>query len=614
MPESQKVSMEEIAAISKRLKKYSIQMTTKSGSGHPTSCMSSADIVAMLFARFLRFDPANPVSKDSDKFLLSKGHAAPLLYAALVEAGTLSMDEAMTLRQIDSRVEGHPTPRLPWVQVATGSLGQGLSAGAGMAASMKKKRSGRRVFVLLGDGEVAEGAVWEAAAFASHYHLGNLVAIVDVNRLGQSEPTMLGHDVETHAKRFRSFGWKTAVVDGHNLDELAAAYEKACKRGRKPTAIIAKTFKGHGVSFLEDAEGHHGKPLSEEEAARAMAELKVVDKTPPIVETTENGRVKLKVKDIAPPAYEKGAKVATRRAYGTALVKLGDVCREVVALDGEVKNSTYAQDFAKAHPDRFFECYIAEQNMVGVAIGLAAEGHVPFVSSFGAFLIRAADQIRMAGITQCNIKLCGSHAGVSIGEDGPSQMALEELGLFRSIPGSVVVYPADAVATERLTVAAGEHDGFAFIRTSRPGTPVLYDNDEQFPLGELKVLRQSDSDALTIAGAGVTLHEALKAYQSLKDAGISARVVDLYSVKPFPAKALAEQAGATGGRVLVVEDHYPAGGLGEAAAAALAPHGLVVHSLAVSKLPRSGKGSELLAYCGIDDAAICDKAKAIIRR
>jgi len=611
MAQSPHVPLEEIRPIADRLRKLSILMTTEAKSGHPTSCMSAAEIVALLFFRVMRYDPGNPASPESDKFVLSKGHAAPVLYAALVEAGTLTAEEAMTLRRIDSRIEGHPTPRLPYVQVATGSLGQGLSAGAGMALAMKKDGSDRRVFVMLGDGEAAEGAVWEACAFAAHYKLANLVVIVDVNRLGQSEATMLGHDLDAYAARFTGFGWNAAIVDGHNVDELAAAFKQACAGGDRPTAILAKTFKGHGVSFLEDKDGHHGKPLSPEEAEKAIAELNVVEKTPSRIETTVNEPVVLKAEGIEPPSYSKDDVLATRQAYGVVLTKLGAVCPEVVALDGDVKNSTFAQDFAKAYPDRYVECFIAEQNMVGLAMGLAAEGRVPFVSSFGAFLIRAADQIRMAGITGCNIKLCGSHAGVSIGEDGPSQMALEELGLVRSIPGSVVVYPSDAVSAEKLVVAAAEHPGFAFIRTGRPKTAILYDNDEEFPLGDLKVLRQSDDDIFTIAGAGVTLHEALSAYDTLKEAGIHARVVDLYSVKPLPTAALIENADATGGKLLVVEDHYPAGGLGEAVAAATAPEGIRVHSLAVSKLPRSGKGPELLAYCGIDAAAICAKAEKI---
>ena len=612
MTQSRNVPLEGIKPIANRLRKLSIEMTTASKSGHPTSCMSAADIVAMLYFRVMRYDPANPNSYESDKFVLSKGHAAPVQFAAMVEAGTISRDEAMTLRKIDSRIEGHPTPRLPWIDVATGSLGQGLSAGAGMALAMKRKRSGRRVFVLLGDGEVAEGAVWEAASFASHYKLGNLCAIVDVNRLGQSEAAMLGHNTDAHAKRFRAFGWKVIVVDGHNINELEAAFEKACSRARKPTAIIAKTYKGEGVSFLKDADGHHGKPLTAEEVEKAVAELNIVEQEPPKIKTTTNRRLTIKVKDIEPPAYELGEKVATRQAYGTALVKLGKVCKQVVALDGDTKNSTFALPFAREFPKRFTECYIAEQNMVGVAMGMASEQLVPFVSSFGAFLVRAADQIRMAGVTQCNIKLCGSHAGCSIGEDGPSQMALEELGLMRSIPGSIVLYPSDAVCAEKMVVAAAEHDGFAFIRTGRPKAPVLYANDETFPLGELKVVRQSDVDVLVLAAAGVTLYESLAAAETLKEASINVRVVDLYSVKPFPAAALAANARAAGNRVLVVEDHYPAGGLGEAAAAALSPEGIAVHSLAVSQLPRSGKSEELLAYCGIDAAAIVDKAKAIV--
>jgi len=612
MAESRNAPLDEIRRIADRLRKLSIEMTTEAGSGHPTSCLSAAEIVAMLFFRVMRYDPKNPNSAESDRFVLSKGHAAPVQYAALVEAGTLSREEAMTLRRIDSRVEGHPTPRLPWIDVATGSLGQGLSAGAGMAVAMKRRRRARRVFVLLGDGEAAEGAVWEAAAFASHYKLGNLVAVVDVNRLGQSEPTMLRHNTDAYAKRFRSFGWNSIVVDGHSVDELDAAFTRACGRSRKPTAVIARTVKGHGVSFLEDKEGHHGKPLSAEEAERAIAELNIVEKAPPRFEAETNPPVRLRVKGIEPPAYEKGEKVATRQAYGRGLAKLGAVLKEVVALDGDVKNSTFAQEFAQAHPARYVECFIAEQNMVGVAMGLAAERLLPFVSSFGAFLIRASDQIRMAGVTQSNITFCGSHAGVSIGEDGPSQMALEELGLFRSLPGSIVAYPSDAVATERLVVTAAEHPGPAYIRTGRPKTPVLYDNDEAFPLGELKVPRQSGADVLTIAGAGVTVHEALKAHETLAAEGVHVRVVDLYSVKPFPTDALAEHARATGGKVLVVEDHYPAGGLGEAAAAALAPWGIRVASLAVDKLPRSGKGDELMAYCGIDAAAICRRARQML--
>ena len=611
MAESRNVPLEGIKPIANRLRKLSIEMTTASNSGHPTSCMSAADIVAMLYFRVMRYDAGNPNSYESDKFVLSKGHAAPIQFAAMVEAGTISREEAMTLRKIDSRIEGHPTPRLPWIDVATGSLGQGLSAGAGMAMAMKRKRSGRRVFVLLGDGEVAEGAVWEAAAFASHYKLGNLCAIVDVNRLGQSEAAMLGHNTDAHAKRFRAFGWKVVVVDGHDINELEAAFAKATARGRKPTAIIAKTYKGEGVSFLKDLDGHHGKPLSADEVEKAIAELNIVEQEPPKIETTTNPPLKIKGKGMEPPAYELGEKVATRQAYGTALVKLGKACKSIVALDGDTKNSTFALPFAKEFPKRFVECYIAEQNMVGVAMGMASEKCVPFVSSFGAFLIRAADQIRMAGVTQCNIKLCGSHAGCSIGEDGPSQMALEELALMRSVPGSIVLYPSDAVCAEKMVVAAAEHNGLAFIRTGRPKAPVIYANDEKFPLGELKVVRQSDSDALTIAGAGVTLFEALAAADTLAEAGINVRVVDLYSVKPFPAAGLAENAKATGDRVLVVEDHYAAGGLAEAAAVALSAEGIAVHSLSVSQLPRSGKSEELLAYCGIDAATIVEKAKEI---
>ncbi|MFW6157876.1 MAG: transketolase [Planctomycetota bacterium] len=611
MTERQNVPLDEVPAIADRLRRRSILMTTRAGSGHPTSCMSCAEIVAMLFFRVMRYDPGNPVSAESDQFLLSKGHAAPVLYAAHVEAGTLSEEEAMTLREIDSPIEGHPTPRYRYVQVATGSLGQGLSAGCGMAVAMKEADSDRRCFVLLGDGEVAEGAVWEAANFASHHDLDNLVAVVDVNRLGQSEATMFGHDLDAHADRFRAFGWNAIPCDGHDVEELEEAFGQACIADRKPGVVIARTFKGHDVSFLRNKGGHHGKPLSEEDAERALAEIGAEDAEPPTVETWESRPVTLEVEGIEPPSYSKDDVLATRQAYGVVLAKIAEVCPEIIALDGDVKNSTYAQDFADAHPGKFIECFIAEQNMVGVAMGLAARGRVPFVSSFGAFLVRASDQIRMAGVSRSNIKLCGSHAGVSIGADGPSQMALEELGLVRSIPGSIVVYPADPVAAERLIVAAAEHYGFAYIRTARPKKPILYDNDEQFPLGQLKVLRQSEDDQVTVAGAGVTVHEALAAYDALKADGIAVRVVDLYSVKPLPAAALAEQAGGTGGRLVVVEDHYPAGGIGEACAAALAPGGVRVHSLAVARLPRSGAGDELLAYCGINADAICAKVREI---
>ena len=550
MADSRNVPLDQIKPISERLRKLSIEMTTAANSGHPTSCMSAADIVALLFFRTMRYDPANPISPESDKFVLSKGHAAPVLWAAYVEAGTLSKNEAMTLRQIDSRIEGHPTPRYPYVQIATGSLGQGLSAGAGIAMAMKKEGSDRRCFVMMGDGEIAEGAVWEAASFASHYKLDNLIGIVDVNRLGQSEAAMLGHDLDAHARRFETFGWNAIKVNGHDIEAVDQALQQACVANGKPAVLIAKTYKGFDVSFLKDKDGHHGKPLSAEEAEKAIAELEITESEPPAVKLTENAPLEVNIEGIEPPAYTKGDKVATRQAYGKALVKLAAVCPQVVALDGDVKNSTFAIDFAKARPDDYVECFIAEQNMVGVAMGMAAEGRVPFVSSFGAFLIRAADQIRMAGISQCNLKMCGSHAGVSIGEDGPSQMALEELGLVRSVPGSIVVYPADPVATERLVAATAVHQGFAFIRTARPKTAVIYDNDEQFPLGELKVLCESDDDVLTIAGAGVTLHEALAAAETLKADGLNVRVVDLYSVKPLPAVALAENAKATGNTLL----------------------------------------------------------------
>ncbi|MBM4047879.1 MAG: transketolase [Planctomycetes bacterium] len=611
----------ELRAMANRLRIHSIRMTTAAGSGHPTTCMSAAETAACLFFRIMRYDPSNPASSENDRFVLSKGHAAPLLYAALAEAGAIPMSDMATLRKLGSRIEGHPTPKLPWVHVATGSLGQGLSAGMGMAVAFKQlDKSSRRVYVLLGDGEVAEGAVWEAAAFAAHYGMDNVTAIVDVNRLGQSQDTMLGHDIEAHAGRFRAFGWHVITVDGHDCAALIAAFEEAQRTSGKPTALIARTVKGKGFSEVEGKNGYHGKPLTAQEAERAIAQITAAGLDPAAKPPAAKASAQKACcgcgsrAAVEPPQYKLGDKVATREAYGAALLKLGAARSDVVALDGDVKNSTFAEKFAKAYPDRYFECFIAEQNMAGVAMGLATCGRVPFASSFAAFLVRAADQVRMAGISRLNVKFVGSHAGVSIGEDGPSQMALEDLAIFRALPESVVLYPSDAVSAEKLVAAAADHKGLTFIRTSRPKTEVLYANTEEFPIGGLKVVRQSSADQLTIVGGGVTVHEALAAAKKLQDAGISARVVDLYCVKPFPTAELLRNVKQTGGRVLVVEDHYPEGGLGEATASALATAGVQVHRLAVSQLPCSATAPELLDYCGISSKQIEQKARQIVAR
>ena len=592
-----------LQAMADRLRAHSIRSTFEAGSGHPTSCLSAADLVSALFFGVMRFDPKQPELPNNDRFVLSKGHAAPLLYAAWSEAGAFPVEELLDLRQIDSDLEGHPTARLPFVDVATGSLGQGLSAGAGIALNGKYlDRLDYRVYVLLGDGETAEGAVWEAAGFASHYRLDNLCAIVDVNRLGQSQATMYGHDLGPLARRFEAFGWHTLTIDGHDLRQILRACEEAADVRERPTAIIAKTLKGKGVSFLEDRDGLHGKPLeSREDVDRALSELDLRKEVQVSVSNVApNGTSSPKIGRLSPPRYEIGQMVATRNAYGDALARLGSVDPRVVALDGDTKNSTFAETFLKAHPERFFECYIAEQNLVGVGVGLGTRGKIPFVSTFAAFFARAYDQIRMAAISHANLKMAGSHAGVSIGWDGPSQMGLEDLACMRTIPGCTVLYPSDAVSAEASVRLAAENDGMFFIRTTRPGTPVVYPNDTPFEIGGAKVLRSSKEDAATVVAAGVTLFEALKACDLLEREGVKVRVIDLFSVKPVDVETLRKAARETGGKVITVEDHYPEGGIGEAVESALSATGARIRLLAVEDLPRSGTPEELMARFRID--------------
>jgi transketolase len=578
--------------------------------------MSAADVLAALFFEVMHFDPKAPRDPMNDRFVLSKGHAAPILYALWAEAGAFPIEDLDRLREIDSDLEGHPTPRLDFADVATGSLGQGLSAGAGIALNAKHlDKIGTRTYVLLGDGECAEGAVWEAAAFASHYELDNLCAIVDVNRLGQSEATMYGHDMDVYRDRFAAFGWNTIVIDGHDMDAIVDAFAKAEEAKGKPTAILAKTLKGKGVDFVEDTNGWHGKAVPNEDLEKALAQLDLVDDVDTSVKPKREGSpaVARECDDkMGPPSYEKGEKLATRAAYGKALARLGGVDPRVVALDGDTKNSTHSQDFLKAHPDRFFECFIAEQNLVGVSVGLGTQGKIPFASSFAAFFTRAYDQIRMSAVSFANLKIAGSHAGISIGEDGPSQMALEDLAAFRAIPNATVLYPSDAVSAEWAVKLAAENDGIFFIRTSRPSTPVIYDNDEPFAVGQCKVVRQSPEDQVTLVGAGVTLFEALDAADKLAEEGIKARVIDVFSVKPLDQQALRAAAADTGGKVVVVEDHYPEGGIGEAVATALTGTGATVRRLAVSDVPRSGTKEGLMALFGIDAEAVVKAVKEIL--
>ena len=611
-----KHSIEALANVATRLRIHSIESTSAAGSGHPTSCCSMADIMAVLFFDVMRYHVQDPRNPNNDRFILSKGHAAPILYAAWAEAGLFPTADLLNLRKIDCELEGHPTPRLDFVDVATGSLGQGLSVGCGMAYVGKYlDHADYRTYVLIGDGESAEGSVWEALSFASHYKLDNLVAIFDVNRLGQSEPTMFQHQMDIYRQRLEAFGWNAIVVDGHDIPAVTEAFDSAARTSGRPTALIAKTYKGHGIPGVEDEENWHGKALG--------------DKTAEAVEhlrgrlTDANGLApkapgdKLSVpteKPIKLPAlaYEKGKKIATRVAYGTALAKIGSVDDRIVALDGDTKNSTFAITFKDAHPDRFTECFIAEQNLVGVGVGMGTRGKIPFVSTFACFLSRAFDQIRMAAISQANVTFTGSHAGISIGEDGPSQMALEDIAMFRAVPDCVVFYPSDAVATERAVELSANRRGMAFIRTSRPATAVIHDNDAAFAIGKAHVVKSSGDDKVTVIGAGVTLYEALAAADTLAGEGIGIRVIDPFTIKPLDVDAILANARATDGRVLTVEDHYPEGGLGEAVAGALAPHGIHVHKLAVTEIPHSGSATQLLAKFGIDADHIVAKVKELL--
>jgi transketolase len=599
--------------MAQKLRRDSILSTTEAGSGHPTTCMSAADLVSVLFFDEMRFDPRDPSGRDADLFVLSKGHAAPILWAALKEAGAISED-LLTLRRYDSVLEGHPTPRCPWVRVATGSLGQGLSTTSGMAWARKLAGTAGRVYCLLGDGEMAEGSVWEAVQFAAHYKLDNVCAVLDINRLGQSGPTMHQHDLAAYEGPLRAFGWEAAVVDGHDIAAIRAAFASARATSGKPFAIVARTFKGRGVSFLEDKEGWHGKPLKKgEEVQKALAELGDTDVTLKVEPrrykaVTERAAVEPSLQ----PAYTLGQEVATREAYGAALAKLARHCPQVVATDGDTKNSTFSEKLKEVAPERFVEAYIAEQNMVGVALGASTEGLVPFASTFACFLTRAYDFIRMAVYSRpAHLVLCGSHAGVSIGEDGPSQMGLEDLAMFRALVASTVLYPSDAVCAERLVEEAARTPGIVYIRTTRPKAKVLYGNDERFPVGGSKVLRSSGQDQVTLVGAGITLYEALTAADELAKGGVAARVIDLYSVKPVDEATLRRAADETRG-VVTVEDHSIHGGIGEAVAAALAGRARL-ERLGVNEISRSGKPAELMAAHGIDAAAIVKAARRLLQ-
>jgi transketolase len=600
--------------VATRLRIHSVKMTTKAGSGHPTTCLSMADLTACLFFDEMKFDPKNPDNWANDELVLSKGHAAPILWAAYAEAGIVPQKNLMNLRKITSVLEGHPTPRMKWAKSATGSLGQGLSVGVGMALVMKLGKSPGRVYIMSGDGECAEGSVWEAVNMAFLHKLRNLCLIVDINRLSQSEETMHGHDIKAYERKFKAFGWDVISIDGHKIDEILKAFKKA-RENKMPTVILAKTIKGKGVSFVENKNGWHGKPLMGDDSKRALEELGPM----PSIDATKYVRNPKKAQNrIAAKRYNFKRtvykdKAATRRAYGNALLNLGKINETVVALDGDVKNSTYAEDFFESFPKRSFQSYIAEQNMVGMSIGMSAKGFLPFLATFSAFLTRAHDQIRMSAYSFSNIKMCGSHSGVSIGADGPSQMGLEDLGIFRPIPGCAVLYPSDAYSTEACVESMAKHKGLAYIRTTRPATPLLYSKDEKFPIGGSKVLKKSKNDVVAVIGAGITIHEALKAYEELKSEKISVRIIDAYSVEPIDKDNISREVKEAGGKVVVVEDHFQNGGLGDAVAQALSGKAEIVH-LAVSDLPRSGKPEELLDKYGIDAKHIKNAVKKLIKR
>jgi transketolase len=597
--------------LAQQLRVDSVRAAAVPKSGHPTSSMSAADLMAVLIAKYLHYDFGAPENPANDHLIFSKGHASPLLYSMFRAAGAITEDELLTFRKMGSRLEGHPTPVLPWVDVATGSLGQGLPISVGVAIAGKKlDRIPYRVWCLCGDSEIAEGSMWEAFEHAAFMGLDNLTAIIDVNRLGQRGETMHGWDLDSYANRATAFGWHAIEIDGHDLAEIDRAYREATDTSGQPTVIVARTIKGKGVSEVEDKPGWHGKALDDPE--HAIEELGGIRNITVDVAKPEGAEPhRFDTGPLELPRYEIGDEVATRKAYGEALTALGKADGLVVALDGEVSNSTFADIFAEAHPERYFEMYIAEQQMAAAAVGIQVRGWKPFASTFAAFWTRAYDFVRMAAISRADIRLCGSHAGVSIGEDGPSQMALEDLAAFRAVHGSTVLYPSDGNSTAKLVAEMADRDGIVFLRTTRANTPVLYAPDDDFPIGGSKVVR--DGDDVTIVGAGITLHEALKAADALAEEDISARVIDLYSVKPIDADTLRTAAEATGA-IVTAEDHWPEGGIGEAVLAVFAADDErpPIVRLAVQGMPGSGKPAELLAAAGIDADHIADAARTLV--
>ncbi len=609
----------------------SIRATTESKSGHPTSCLSAADIISVIFFHTLRYDYKNPKNPYNDRFIMSKGHAIPVMYAALKNLGVISDEELLSLRKFDSVLEGHPTPRFIYNEAATGSLGQGLSIGLGMALNAKHYKLDYKTYVMMGDGEIAEGSIWEAAELAALYKLDNLIGIVDVNRLAQSGSGIHDHDVKKYAHKFDAFGWKVFIVDGHNIEQILDTLTQAQAIKNQPTMLIAKTYKGYGVAHVQDKNSFHGKPFKQDELQNVINTLRQTFKeaseytgditfSPKTPEQTDNAtHIKTstgasvntpdKHKTIAinlaqdpnSKLFDKDQAIATRKAYGYALAALGQASKDIFTLDADVKNSTFGEIFEKEFPERFVQSFIAEQNMIGITTGLESRGKVPFAATFAAFLTRAHDQIRMAGIGHNALRLCGSHAGVSIGQDGPSQMGLEDISMMRAIPNSIVLYPSDGISAYKLVEQmANYHDGISYLRTTRSNTQNLYDKNEEFPIGGCKTLRQSDNDKACIIAAGITLHEALKAYDILKAENISVSIIDLYSIKPLDAKTIRNIASKSSNTIITVEDHYLEGGLGETVASALVNDNFTITSLAVKEISRSGAPEKLLEYAGID--------------
>jgi transketolase len=602
------------------LRVLSLKATTEAGSGHPTSALSAADIVAALFFHAMQFNTEQPDAPDNDRFILSKGHAAPVLYAAWEQVGVLTESELMTLRHFSSVLEGHPTARFAYTEAATGSLGCGLSIGLGMALSSRLSKQHFYTYVLLGDSEMAEGSNWEAIEIAAHYKTDNLIAIVDLNRLGQSTETLDDHHLKQHVERWQAFGWHTICIDGHVMEQVVAALDEARSIEGRPTVIVAYTIKGYGLAGIENKEGYHGKAFSKEQLPKLLNEL--AERFPEeahmqiervLLKPGERKRAQRGAAEIPLASYKIGELVATRKAFGQTLTLLGDYYPEIVSLDAEVKNSTFAELFERRFPERFVQCFVAEQNMIGMAVGFASRHYIPFASTFACFLSRAHDQIRMAATGRAALRLVGSHAGVSIGQDGPSQMGLEDIALMRALPDSIVLYPCDAVSTYGLThqMALYEH-GMSYLRLTRMDTPVIYDAKETFKIGGCKVLRESDNDVACIVAAGITVFEALKAYEELKAKNISVSIIDLYSIKPLDADTLKRIAKKSRGRVITIEDHFIQGGLGEAVCYELRNEDCRIELLAVKELSRSGKPEELLAYHRIDATAIIESVFALL--